>query len=604
MRRRYFKVPAIFAAISMVIIAAVYAGGKEASAGETPQTQTITFKIIATTDVHGAIFPYDFIKDSEAKTSLAQVYTYVKAQRANKSQEVILLDNGDILQGQPVVYYYNFEVPDKTHICAQVMNFMKYEAGSVGNHDIEAGHPVYDKIANEFKFPWLSANTLNTSTLEPYFPPYTVIRRNGIKVAILGMTTPSIPNWLPESIWSGMVFEDMVETAEKWIKIIKAKEKPDIIIGLFHSGVDYTYGDRTAETPKNENATQLVAERVPGFDVVFAGHDHQEFNRWIKDTQGKEVLLLDPLSSARAAAAATITLHRDSPANSWQKEIKGEIIDIRGYPPDREMVDTFRDAVEAVKAYVSKKIGVFSETISSRDSMFGDSAFTGLIHQIQLEITGADISFTAPLSFNAMIKKGDVFARDMFELYRYENLLYTMEMTGKEIQDYLEYSYGRWFNTMKNEDDHLLNFKKDENGELKRSGRYGSVELEYQYYSYDSAAGIVYEVDVSKPVGERVKIISIQDGTSFDPGKKYKVAINSYRGTGGGGHLTRGAGIPAEQLSKRILQSTTKDLRYFMMKWIEKNKTITPKAPGNWKVIPGKWWLKAKEKDYKLLYTN
>jgi 2',3'-cyclic-nucleotide 2'-phosphodiesterase/3'-nucleotidase len=601
MRRRYFKIPAIFVAISMVMITVIYAGGKGAGAGETPLPQTITFKIIATTDVHGAIFPYDFIKDKEAKTSLAQVYTYVKEQRANKNQEVILLDNGDILQGQPVVYYYNFEVPEKTHICAQVMNFMKYEAGSVGNHDIEAGHSVYDKIAKEFNFPWLSANTLNTSTLQPYFLPYTIIERKGIKVAILGMTTPSIPNWLPEKIWAGMVFEDMVETAEKWIKIIKEKEKPDIMIGLFHSGVDYTYGDRTAQTPKNENASQLVAERVPGLDLVIAGHDHQEFNRWIKDPEGKEVLLLDPLSSARAAAAATITLQRGSPANSWQKEIKGEIIDIRGYAPDQEMVDTFHNAVVAVKAYVSQKIGVFSGTISSRDSMFGDSAFAGLIHQIQLEITGADISFTAPLSFDAMIKKGDVFVRDMFELYRYENLLYTMEMTGKEIHDYLEYSYGRWFNTMKNEDDHLLNFKRDENGALKRSGRYGSVELEYQYYNYDSAAGIVYVVDVSKPVGERVKIISRQDGRPFDPDKKYKVAINSYRGTGGGGHLTRGAGIPAEQLSKRILQSTTKDLRYFMMKWIEKNKTITPKIMGNWKVVPAKWWQKAKEKDYKLL---
>jgi 2',3'-cyclic-nucleotide 2'-phosphodiesterase/3'-nucleotidase len=599
MKRRYFNLTVIFIAVYIFLIGVV---GCTPTTNETPQT--VTLKIIATTDVHGAFFPYDFVYDKEAKTSLAQVLTFVKQQREIKDQEVILLDNGDLLQGQPVVYYYNFEAVDKAHICAEVMNYMKYDAASVGNHDIETGHPVYDKIVKEFNFPWLSANTINTSTNQPYFKPYAIINRKGIKIAVLGLTTPAIPNWLPEKIWEGMVFEDMVETAGKWMKIIKEKEKPEIIIGLFHSGVDYTYGGRTAKTPKNENASRLVPERVPGFDVVFAGHDHQEYNLEVKDPQGNGVLLLDPLSSARAAAVATITLNYDSTTKSWEKEIKGEIIDIGNYQPDQEFVNTFKNVVEEVKKYVSQKIGIFTKPISSRDSMFGDSAFVDLIHRVQLEITGADVSFTAPLSFSAAIKKGDIFVRDMFKLYQYENLLYTMEMTGAEIKDYLEYSYSRWFNTMKNEDDHLLYFKRDENGELKRSERYGTYELEYQYYNFDSAAGIIYEVDVSKPVGERINIISMADGTSFDTEKKYKVAINSYRGTGGGGHLVVGAGISKEELSKRVLNSTTKDLRYFMMKWIEKNKTITPKAFGNWKVVPAEWWKKAREKDYKLLYGN
>jgi 2',3'-cyclic-nucleotide 2'-phosphodiesterase/3'-nucleotidase len=597
MKRRNFSLTVIFIAVYIFLIGVV---GCTPTTDETPQT--VTLKIIATTDVHGAFFPYDFVYDKEAKTSLAQVLTFVKQQREIKDQEVILLDNGDLLQGQPVVYYYNFEAVDKTNICAEVMNYMKYDAGSVGNHDIEAGHPVYDKIVKEFNFPWLSANTINTSTNQPYFKPYAIINRKGIKIAVLGLTTPAIPNWLPEKIWSGMVFEDMVETAEKWMKIIKEKEKPEIIIGLFHSGVDYTYGGRTAKTPKNENASRLVPERVPGFDVVFAGHDHQEYNLEVKDPQGNGVLLLDPLSSARAAAVATITLNYDPAVKSWKKEIKGEIIDIGNYQPDQEFVNTFKNVVEEVKKYVSQKIGIFTKPISSRDSMFGDSAFVDLIHRVQLEITGTDVSFTAPLSFSAAIKKGDIFVRDMFKLYQYENLLYTMEMTGAEIKDYLEYSYSRWFNTMKNEDDHLLYFKRDENGELKRSDRYGTYELEYQYYNFDSAAGIIYEVDVSKPVGERINIISMADGTSFDTEKKYKVAINSYRGTGGGGHLVVGAGISKEELSKRVLNSTTKDLRYFMMKWIEKNKTITPQAFGNWKVVPAEWWKKAKVKDYILLY--
>ncbi len=129
--------------------------------------QTVKLKLIETSDVHGSIFPWDFTNDKATSASLAQVYTYVEEQRADKSQSVILLDNGDILQGQPLVYYYNFEDTKTGHICASVMNYMKYDAATVGNHDIEPGHPVYDKIVKEFNFPWMAANAVDTKTGEP-----------------------------------------------------------------------------------------------------------------------------------------------------------------------------------------------------------------------------------------------------------------------------------------------------------------------------------------------------------------------------------------------------------------------------------------------------
>jgi len=600
-RKRNCFIYTFFILISYLLLNNTFVNGLS-SDGQKPQTAKI--KIIATTDVHGAFFPFDFIKNKEARTSLAQVYTYIKEQRQDKNQAVILLDNGDILQGQPVVYYYNFEAPNKPHICAELLNYMKYDAGSVGNHDIETGHPVYDRLKEEFDFPWLSANTIDTATGQPYFKPYTIIQRKGVKVAVLGLTTPHIPKWLPEKIWSGMRFEDMVETAKLWIKRIKEKEKPDVIVGLFHSGVDPTYGGQTADAWKNENASRLVPEQVAGFDLVIAGHDHQRYQLSIKDPEGKEVLLLDPMSSARAAAAATINLTYNPEKKAWAKDISGQLIDIGKFKADQELMAKFNPAIEEVKHYVARKIGSFTKAVSTKDAMFGDSAFVDLIHRFTLEKTGADISFTAPLSFNMTIDKGDVFVRDMFKLYRYENLLYTMELTGQEIKDYLEYSYGRWFNTMNNPDDHLMNFKRDKKGNLSRSKRYGSYQLKYQYYNFDSAAGIIYEVDVSKPIGQRIHIISMANGSPFDLQKKYKAAINSYRGTGGGGHLTTGAGIPPKELQKRVLHSTEKDLRYFMMKWIEKKKTITPKALGNWKVIPIDWWEKAKAKDYDLLYNS
>ncbi|HEX2866038.1 MAG TPA: bifunctional metallophosphatase/5'-nucleotidase [Ignavibacteriales bacterium] len=569
------------------------------------QAQSLKLKLIETSDVHGAVFPYDFRDNRGARTSLSQVYTYVKEERNNKDQEVVLLDNGDILQGQPVVYYYNFEKTGVPHILSEVMNFMQYDAASVGNHDIETGHPVYDRINKEFKFPWMAANAVVKKTGKPYFKPYTIINRKGVKIAVLGMITPAIPNWLPEKIWAGMEFLDMIETAKKWVKIIKEKEKPDVLIGLFHAGVEWNYNGQTADMPKNENASELVAEKVPGFDVVFTGHDHKIWNKNVKNPDGADVLLLGPNNDARTAAEASLTLNYDKTSKSWKKETaKGNIIEIKNYQPDEEFMKKFTPAMEEVKTYVAKPIGNFTETISTRESMFGDSKFMDLIHAIQLDLTKADVSFAAPLSFDTKIDKGEIYVRDMFKLYKYENLLYTMKLKGSEIKGFLEHSYALWFNRMTDSSSHLINFKTDKNGNPVKNARNNIYELKAPYYNFDCAAGIKYTVDVSKPEGERVNIISMADGSPFDMNKTYKAAVNSYRGNGGGGHLVEGAKIPKDELPNRIINSTEKDLRYYLMKWIEKEKTVTPKAFGNWKVIPEDWYLKGKEKDYPLLYSS
>lgn len=566
-------------------------------------SQTINVKIVETSDVHGAIFPYDLKENKETNSSLARVTTYLKEQRADTNQIVFLLDNGDIIQGDPVVYYYNFEKTDTIHLYADVMNYMKYDAATIGNHDIEAGHDVYDKFNKEINFPWLAANAINTETNQSYFKPYTTIERGGVKIAVLGLITPAIPQWLPEKIWSGMRFDDMIETAQKWVKKIRETEQPDLMIGLFHAGVDYTYNDQNENTYKNENAAKIVAEKVEGLDVVFVGHDHSGWNIKTKNPSGKDVLILGTTAGARNVAVANYVLKYDKICMIYdKKEITSELVDMKNYPPDSEFMSRYKNNFEEAKNYVSRPVGEFSEMISSRDAMFGPSKFVDFIHTIQLNLTDADVSFSAPLSFNAKIDKGTVYVKDMFDLYRYENLLYTMELTGQEIKDCLEFSYGNWFNQMKNENDHLLKFKLDENGNPKYSERSKSPELEERYYNFDSAAGIDYEVDVTKPIGSRVIIKSFSNGNPFDLNKNYKVAVNSYRGNGGGGHLTRGAKVLQEELSKRVINSTEKDLRYYLMKWIEKEKVVTPKLLGNWNVVPEDYWKAGREKDYQLLF--
>jgi 2',3'-cyclic-nucleotide 2'-phosphodiesterase/3'-nucleotidase len=566
--------------------------------------QTINLKIIQTTDDHGAIFPYDFTDQRTTNNSLAHISTILKKERANKDQEIILLNGGDILQGTPAVYYYNFEKPEDTHLLAEVMNYMNYDAGVVGNHDIETGHPVYDKFVTEINFPWLAANAINKTTNAPYFKPYTIIERKGIKIAVLGLITPHIPNWLPEKIWEGIDWKDMIESAEKWVKIIKENEKPDLLVGLFHAGVDYTYGNQNENSHKNENASQLVAQKVDGLDIVFVGHDHKGWNFNIKNDAGNEVLILGGTSYGRDLAIAECVFTFDDNSKSWKKLISGATVESKNFQPDSVFLSKFESQFKEVKQYVTRTIGSFENELDARESIFGSSAFSDFINQIQMEITGADISFTAPLSLNAKIDKGEISVGQLFKLYRYENLLYTMNLTGKEIKNYLEHSYSLWFNQIKNENDNLLNFVKDDSGNTIFDKRNNAPQLKFPFYNFDSALGIDYEVDVTKPDGEKIKIISMRNGLKFDENKIYKTAINSYRGNGGGGHLLIGSKIPKEELSSRIISSTDKDLRYYIMKWIEKNKTITPIKYSNWQVVPQSLWERAKERDYKLLFNN
>ncbi len=566
--------------------------------------QTIKLKIIETTDEHGAAFPFDFTDQKPLNSSLAQITTYIKQERSNKDQQVVLLSGGDLLQGTPLVYYYNFEKTNVPHVWSEIMNYMQYDAGAVGNHDIETGHPVYDRVNKEFNFPWLAANAVYSKDGSQYFKPYTIIQREQVKIAVLGMITPQIPSWLPPKIWEGMKFLDMIETAKKWIRIIKEKEKPDLMIGLFHSGTDFNYGNQKADTYRNENASQLVAEQVPGFDIVFVGHDHHGWNYTVTNKEGKKVYILGGVNAARDCAAANCTLTFDPGKKEWEKNITGEIVESKNYAPDKDFITRFQYAFDEVKKYVSLPIGYFTQSISSTESLFGPSTFSDLINQVQLNLTSADVSFTAPLSFDSKIEKGEITVGNMFSLYRFENLLYTISMSGKEIKDYLEYSYKLWFNQMKNENDHLINFQLDENGNVKLNERNKTPLLKVPYYNFDCAAGIKYTVDVSKQPGERVNIISFSGGKPFEMDKIYKAAINSYRGNGGGGHLFEGAKIPKDELVKRIVNSTEKDLRFYMMRWIEKKKTVEPKSLGNWKIIPDQWYKMGKEKDYALMFPK
>ncbi len=545
----------------------------------------VTINLIETSDVHGNIFPFNFISLSKSSGSLARTYSFIKNQREKYSDNCILMDNGDILQGQPTVYYYNFMDTTSNHIVSQVMNYMKYDLGVMGNHDIEPGHAVYDKWISECKFPILGANIIDKKSNTPYLKPYHIFHKSGVKIAVLGMISPAVPCWLPENIWQGLYFQDMQECATKWIKIIKDIEKPDLIVGMFHSGNSGSILNNIVE-----NASLQVAKNVPGFDVVLYGHDHREVCTEIENVDGEKVLMANPGSRANYVANITIDfLLRDKKV--VEKTVKGELVNMNEYEPDKNFMSEFSKQYNLVYDFVSKKIGNISSTISAKETFLGPSGFINILHDLQMKVSGADISFAAPLSFDSKIEKGDIFVSDMFKLYSYENLLYVMTLSGKEIQDYLEYSYSKWINTVSDESEQLLLIKEEG----------GKKSLKYPSFNFDSAAGIDYVVDITKPIGSRVVIHSMSNGKAFHLDSIYKVAINSYRGNGGGEILTNGSGIVKDDLPKRVIWSTDRDMRFYLMEYIKNKKNINVPQMNNWKFIPEELYNKVTINDRKFL---
>ena len=553
----------------------------------------VRLRLIETSDVHGNYLPYDFIAKHRGLGGLSRVATYVSAQRDSLGeQQVVLLDNGDILQGQPTAYYYNYIDTISPHFCAEALNYLHYDAATIGNHDIETGHRVYDRWVKQCRFPMLCANAIDQRTSSPYWRPYTIIERAGVRIAVLGMITTSIPQWLPRNLWAGIEFADMVETARVWMPVLRGEEGADVVVGLFHSGA----GKADAKDSYQENAAYQVAHQVPGFDVIFYGHDHRAACKTVRDIEGGDVLVLNPGASAMNVAVADVAVTMRG-KRTKAVNVEGKIVSIANLAPQAEYLNNFIAQFKAIKAFTETPICNFQTDLSTRDAYFGPSSFVDFIHTLQLQLSGADISFNAPLSYDTHIKAGPATAGDMFNLYKFENMLYLMALTGKEVKDYLEYSYGGWVRTMTKDTDTMLLFQPHPEKVTEPWQR-----LVTPSYNFDSAAGLRYSVNLSAPRGQRIVIKSMADGSPFCLDSLYTVAVNSYRGNGGGNLITEGAGINKAELPSRIIWSTEKDFRFYLMQALKKLKTVNPQPLNQWEFVPALWAEKARQREEKLLF--
>ena len=497
-----------------------------------------TFTILETTDTHGR---YDeFANDA----------FIIKQMKAELGDRLILLDNGDDMQGTPFQYCSNQDA-EHPNLVSEVINYFPYDAVCVGNHDIEAGRKVFDRVYSEVKVPVLAANVIDEETGEPYFTPYIILEREGYKIAVLGLLTPYVVTWVPDRLRPGLRFEQLEAAAEKWVNLIREKEHPDLVIGMFHSGWEPQAQNLPAGHPLGlENATKWVAENIPGFDLIFYGHDHRARAEKIVNPLGDTVYVLNAGSRAQALAKAEVTLKKGA-----KPIISIELIPTDGEEKDEAFLTMLQPYLDRAEEYQQREVAELPVSINSTEALNGPSLWVDEIHRCQFETVEAegihaDISMAAPLSGGKTIEAGMLKVSDFFTWYPFENALAVMAMTGKEVKDFLEYAY----------------------------------EMKSPIYNFDSGAGIFYEVTESNPMGQRIQILSMADGTPFNMEKTYNVVMNSYRSMGGGNHLINGIGWAQEDIKNHVVWQSDRDLRSLFVDWASKKGVLDTEPLNCWTV--------------------
>ena len=557
-----------------------------------PKDGEYTFRLLTTNDVHGHYFDSLYVSEG-ISGSLMSVAWYADSIRvADGAENVILLDAGDCLQGDNAAYYYNYVDTVSKHIFARMVEHVGYDAIVVGNHDIETGHPVYDRLVETMEVPFLAANAIRTDNGKPYFDEYVTLKRHGLNITIIGFTNPNIKSWLSPLLWSGMEFESLLpDFAQKTVDRIRAKEKSDVVIVAVHAGTGRGDGSQL------ESQGLDLFKNLEGVDFVVCAHDHRPVVH-----QTDSICLINAGSHCNMLGSGTVTLKVEG-GKVVEKTLSAGLMRLDKSKVDKDMQALFRPDYEAVKAFTLKEVGRLNTDLRTRDAYAGMSDYLNLIHTLSLEATDAQISFAAPLTFNGHIKAGTLVYNDLFTIYPFENQLFEVKMTGAEIKTYLEHSYDGWINTLDAGQKHVLKiFERADPRTGQRRWSFGTPT-----YNFDSAAGLIYDVDVTRPFGERIMIRSLADGSAFDESAEYKVAMTSYRASGGG-ELMRKAGIDTDRIDERVT-GYSPEIRNILYDYLVEHGEIDSatisdaSVIGQWRFIPEKKAQAALTRDMELLFS-
>ena len=511
--------------------------------------------VLGTTDLHGNLFPVDYYTDKADNRGLTKIATLIKQVRKETSN-VLLIDSGDTIQGTPLEYYHNKKNNQPPDPMMLAMNALAYDAMTVGNHEYNFGLQVLEKARSEAKFPWLSANSYNKGTNQTHYQPYIVKEIAGVRIAVLGLTTPGIPNWENAPNYAGLEFREPLSEARKWVPVLRGKERADVVVIAMHMGLeqDLRTGEMNPGQVLNENRAVAIAKQVPGVDLIFMGHTHVPVSSLV--INGVQLIQ----ANYWGRHLARVDLYLENIGARWRvvgraaRTIAAE----SGTAPDQELLKIGEAYDRETQAWLSRAIGESGKELSAAEARFRDTAILDLIQRVQLEAGKADVSMAAVFNLEARVAKGPVTVRDIAGMYVYENTLVVLEVTGQQLKDALEHSakYFRPFEPGKSP------------AEL--------ADEKVPAYNFDIAEGVSYVLNLTKPTGQRIENLQFQ-GKPLAPTQKLRLATNNYRVNGGGGY-TMYKGAP-------VVYRSSDGIREMIIEWVERHKTIPTEPNNNWKIV-------------------
>lgn len=532
----------------------------------------VTITVLVTTDIHGNIYPYDYLTGRPSERGLAKLATLIAEQR-KVDPDALLIDCGDTIQGAPLEsVYQHFARTGKlpldrkaplTGLLADpmmtAMNYLRYDAMAVGNHEFNFGLANLDKARSDANFPWLSANiTAGRPSARRPFDPYLVKTVHGVRVGIIGVTTPSIPAWEKPENYEGYGFAEAVESVRAAADDARKKAKADILLLAAHTGLDRdlrTGTVRHGEVP-GENVVYQIATQVPAIDAIVFGHTHSE----LASARIGNVLLMQPKNWGMSLGRLEFGLE-PQPGGGFRvtrKHSKLLPVSSAGLP-DAQVLRLAAPYHEATETYLKTVVSETPVRLDARRSRIEDSAVIDAVHQVQLHYAKADVSFTSAFNPRLVVPQGAVTIRNIAALYVYDNELYAIEGDGKMVKAALE-NAARYYQTCPD-----------------RSCTTGPlINKEVIGFNYDMAEGVTYDVDLTKPEGQRIQNLRFK-GEPLASDRKLRIAVNNYRAGGSGGYIMF--------KNAKLLWRSYEDIRDLIITYYSARQ-LPSKPNNNWKITP------------------
>ncbi|HEX6373307.1 MAG TPA: 5'-nucleotidase C-terminal domain-containing protein [Longimicrobium sp.] len=469
--------------------------------------------LMGTTDLHGWILPYDYYTGQRTDNGLAALVPLIDSVRAAHPQRTVLVESGDLLQGNALDFVYRELPAREEHPLVRAMNLVGYDAAAIGNHEFNYGIDHLEQAAAGADFPFISANIFLAGTTRHAYRPYTLVERTvggrTVRIGIAAVTPPGVLIWDRDNVRGRLDFREIVGSVRPIVAEMRERGA-DIVMIAAHSGLEGSSYDTAATGVPAENASSAMAREIPGIDVIFMGHTHRE----VADTTINGVLVQQARNWGTSLAVAELDLRFDG--GRWAVASKrGRILRPAPGSTSPRLEAEMARAHERTLEYVAQVIGTSEAEWTSALARTRDTPILDLINDVQMRVTGAELSAASAFSLTSRIPRGPVTVADVAGLYVYDNTLKAIRISGAQLRAYLEKSAEYYLPCPASACETLTN-------------------PNVPGYNYDVVSGVDYALDLTRPVGQRLVRLE-RSGRAVMPADSFTMAINNYRASGSGG---------------------------------------------------------------------